>query len=108
MLKVYKSVRRAFPFKVLSLKRHDVPLNGKGLQSLRCTCCSDELGNRGWGLAFINDGSGPRGALLCFECSNGAAAELAKSQATAANTGSTPVALDTVQGESVGATSAHA
>jgi len=85
MLKIYKSVRRAFPVKLLSLKRHDAPLNGKDLQSLRCTCCSAELGDRGWGLAFINDGSGARGARLCFECTNEAAAELAESQATTAN-----------------------
>jgi hypothetical protein len=85
MLKIYKSVRRAFPVTVISLKRHDGPLLGANLQSLRCTCCSDELGNRGWGLAWINDGSGNRGARLCFECTNEAAAALAESQATTAN-----------------------
>jgi hypothetical protein len=36
------------------------------------------------------------------------AAKLVEDSQTANNTGSTPVALDTVEGESVGATSAHA
>ena len=82
MLKVYKSVRRAYPVTVISLKRYDAPLRDK-MQTLRCTCCRDKLGNRGWGLAWIRDGSVERGARLCFECSNEAAAALAESQAMA-------------------------
>ena len=68
------------PVKVVSLKRHDNPLNGEGLQSLRCTCCSHKLGNRGWGLAFIDDGTGKRGARLCFDCMEDAEAELSKKE----------------------------
>jgi hypothetical protein len=81
MLKIYKTVRRAFDVTVISLKRYDAPLRGK-CQDFRCTCCSAKLGDRGWGLAWINDGKGERSARLCFDCTEDAAAALAESQAT--------------------------
>ena len=66
-LKIYKSVRKAFPVTVLKLEKHP-PVMGAELQTLRCTGCQQELGDRPWAIAWIDDGKEKRSARICEDC----------------------------------------
>ena len=66
-LKIYKSVRKAFPVTVLKLDKHPA-LIGAELQTLRCTCCQQALGDRPWALAWIDDGKEKRSVRICEDC----------------------------------------
>jgi len=69
MIKIKKFVEQAIPVTVLSLDKK-LPLTGKELKDLRCTCCDLKLGSRPWGHAWIKveDEKEKRGARLCENC----------------------------------------